>query len=182
MKTNSSSFSLMTKKTSCLFLFLFTTSCALPQGTLRQKLFSFKTDQCTLFPERSLADPNQDWSHCCVAHDISYWIGGPESWREKADDKLKSCVKETGAIEEGELMHTGVAVGGAPYFQTPWAWGFGWRRKKSYSSFDSKQISIIQQKIPSVLDVLKNLQDQWSSQQYDYVREYLDKIRGDLKS
>lgn len=183
MKDSSSNFSLMKKKLSALCLLtLLSTSCTLPDVTPPQKLFRFETDMCTLFPNRSRSSPDQDWSHCCVAHDLSYWLGGPEEKRNYADDQLKACVQKTGADEASTIMRTGVAVGGAPYFQTPWAWGFGWRRKRSYSTLTPKQRTMVLQKIPTALDVIRKLKDQWSKAQYDYVHDYLEKIRDDFKS
>lgn len=171
----------MKKEVNALCLVLLLTSCTYSKAAQKQKLFEFKTDICTLFPNQSQAHPDQDWSHCCVAHDISYWSGGPEYKRKQADDKLKSCVEKTGASEASSLMRTGVSVGGAPYLQTPWSWGFGWRRKKPYSAFTPKQVDMIIKKLPSVLKVIQSFKGQWTTSQYGYVRKYLEFFKDDLK-
>lgn len=95
------------------------------------------------------------WESCCVDHDRSYHTAeGPETTAEKsfearreADEVLRSCVQEVGAIrapeladqyglsrEEvgfiykiiGDLMYRSVRLGGIPCSGLPWRWGYGW--------------------------------------------------------
>jgi hypothetical protein len=47
-------------------------------STWAAKLKSFETDYCTFFPEGTLRNPNL-WKHCCIAHDLRYWVGGNQT-------------------------------------------------------------------------------------------------------
>lgn len=85
---------------------------------------NFKTDGCTLFPDGGYLD-------CCVRHDLTYFAGGSERERRRADNRLFQCV----AAKKGwwhkiiaPVMWTGVRVGGVRFLPTPFRWGFG-RRK-----------------------------------------------------
>jgi hypothetical protein len=168
------------KKVKLFLLCALIASCAHSKSSSPSKLFDFKTDVCTLFPDHSESDPNQDWSHCCVAHDIEYWLGGPKKRKEAADQELKSCVVKTGASQAGDLMYTGVNVGGTPYLQTPWAWAYGWRSKSSYSRFNNRQLQMISHKIDSVFDVINSYKKSWSPEQFHYVQKRLRQIKDDL--
>ena len=124
---------------------------------------SFRSDGCSggmssSWQQLALVSPtfariagNQPpWTHCCVAHDRSYWRGETDSGYQKrlqADNELRSCVNRWG-IEKGddwakklgvnqqeiigitrltaELMYTAVRLGGAPCTGLPWRWGHGW--------------------------------------------------------
>ena len=78
----------------------------------------FKTDGCSMFPDGM-------WRECCVEHDKAYWRGGTKEQRKEVDKKLYQCVKAKGYPIIAKLMYYGVRIGGAPYFPTPWRWGFG---------------------------------------------------------
>jgi len=82
----------------------------------------FATDACTAWPDGP-------WRHCCVAHDMAYWCGGPAETRRRADRELRACVAS--AVEGwrggflGALVYTGVRVGGPPWLPTRGHWGYG---------------------------------------------------------
>lgn len=89
------------------------------------ELQPFATDGCSEFPNGT---PTQQdlWLQCCVAHDRSYWLGGSYAQRQQADDELQSCVAKVGEPEIALLMLAGVRVGGSPYWNTRFRWGYGW--------------------------------------------------------
>ncbi|WP_119396329.1 hypothetical protein [Salinibius halmophilus] len=78
----------------------------------------FISDGCSRWPDA-------DWYDCCVTHDIAYWRGGSEAQRLAADEALMQCVSDKGYPNIAELMFMGVRVGGVPYLQTPYRWGYG---------------------------------------------------------
>jgi hypothetical protein len=110
-----------------------------------QKIKDFESDGCTLFPDNSPINKS-DWCDCCFEHDISYWQGGTEEERLKADEALRDCVKEkTGDENLADLMFNGVRLGGSPYFYNWYRWGYGWgydRKYKELTSEEKKQVEI----------------------------------------
>jgi len=70
------------------------------------------------------------WRHCCVEHDRAYYDGGSREQKIAADKRLKECVTATvGEDLAGRLlsnaMRLAVHIGGQPYFETPYRWGYG---------------------------------------------------------
>jgi hypothetical protein len=121
----------------------------------------FTSDGCSLFPDG-------DWVHCCVVHDLRYWMGGLESDKHAADLRLWSCVDEVAVdswIDIGWWMYQAVDVVGSPAWgpvepkQTePWRWGYGWPdRESAYSVLTPDQIVSIEEELLRVQDSL-----QWS--------------------
>lgn len=95
-------------------------------------IHEFATDGCSRFPDRSLIS-NDDWCHCCVAHDLAYWRGGTAEERLSADETLRNCVEHaTRNRALAELMFTGVRAGGGPYFYTSYRWSYGWKYGRNY--------------------------------------------------
>jgi hypothetical protein len=95
-------------------------------------LKDFKSDGCSLFPDRSLINED-DWCSCCFEHDIAYWKGGTEEERLAADIALRECILEkTGNAELADLMYAGVRLGGSPYFYNWYRWGYGWDYDRKY--------------------------------------------------
>ena len=88
-------------------------------------LVAFTTDGCSLFPDGTAAEP-QRWQACCVRHDEAYYLGGTRSERAAADLALRDCVAKVCSSRVGELMWSGVTLGGSPVFATPWRWGYAW--------------------------------------------------------
>ena len=97
------------------------------------RINDFTTDGCSRFPDHSLIS-NDDWCHCCVAHDLAYWRGGTAEERLAADETLRTCVeKATRNRALADLMFTGVRAGGGPYFYTSYRWGYGWKYGRNYT-------------------------------------------------
>lgn len=110
----------------------------------KTELKPFKSDGCSLFPDRNIIT-KLDWCDCCYEHDISYWQGGTESEREEADIALRSCVlQKTGDEKLAELMYRGVRFGGSAYFPNWYRWGYGWSYLRNYKplSEDEKKIVV----------------------------------------
>ncbi len=103
-------------------------------------LAPFTTDACSWFPERDRAK-GQDWTCCCVAHDIAYWRGGTWVERVEADQALRQCVRErTGDEALAALMHAGVRAGGTPHLPTSFRWAYGWGRSgRTYEPLDEDE-------------------------------------------
>lgn len=95
------------------------------------------------------------WESCCIEHDRLYHSAGTRetsadksfTLRQQADEDLKSCVFDTGAMRTPELaaeydlspkevelvyaaiaeiMYRAVRLGGMPCSNFSWRWGYGW--------------------------------------------------------
>jgi hypothetical protein len=91
-----------------------------------------RLDGCTL-------SPDFDFSHCCDAHDASYWAGGSAAERKQTDRAFSECVATAGHDVLATVYYIGVRIGGTPYLPTPWRWGFGWDYPQGYSQPDDTQ-------------------------------------------
>ncbi len=92
------------------------------------KLTEFSTDICSRFPD-GLPGKLPKWRDCCIEHDIYYWLGGTKEQRKRADTKLAHCVANKGGRTLdiiGKGMYVGVRLGGAPWFNLSYSWGYGW--------------------------------------------------------
>lgn len=89
------------------------------------KLKPFATDGCSVWIDGTVTQPYL-WRHCCVAHDIAYWMGGAHLERNKADDELLACVSDVGGKAMGNYMYFFVSTSGGPFLLTPYRWGYGW--------------------------------------------------------
>ncbi len=118
----------------------------------------FTTDGCSMYPDQNYF-PGQEhkWIHCCIAHDIAYWIGGTADQREVADTELKNCVTQATNKYHGKMMYLGVKVGGVPGTGLPWAWGYGWQNFKKYSPLSEQNIEEIRQNTSNVMEIIEVL-------------------------
>jgi hypothetical protein len=84
----------------------------------------FRTDGCTL-------SPDYFGKHCCVLHDLAYWLGGTREERLATDLRLRKCTCKKSRLYS-EIQFFGVRIGGHPYapdFLIPnkeFRWGYGW--------------------------------------------------------
>ena len=116
------------------------------------QLSAFHADGCSAFPDGTKEHPSL-WRDCCIAHDLDYWLGGNETDKTQADDRLSACVESK--IREAysdqqlcddlvfgfkESMKAGVVLGGAPYYYSPWRWGYGWNERRNYRLPDAAAI------------------------------------------
>ena len=110
-------------------------------------LRDFKSDGCSLFPDRSLIE-DIDWCKCCLEHDIAYWQGGTEAQRLEADRRLRECVlKKTGNQALAETMYQGVRFGGSPYFYNWYRWGYGWSYERKYQALSLEEQRMVSDKL-----------------------------------
>ena len=94
----------------------------------------FVSDGCSMVLDASPIG-DSDWCSCCYVHDIAYWMGGTAEQRLAADEAFKACIVEkTGSTAFANLMYQGVRVGGSPYLDTPFRWGFGWNYSRKYQT------------------------------------------------
>lgn len=118
-------------------------ACTTPQAP--GPMQPFRSDGCSLFPDRSHL-LQADWCGCCVAHDVAYWRGGTAEERAQADEALKTCVAQaTGLPLLGQLMHTGVRLGGLPDWRTRFRWGYGWPQQRAYGPLSAAEQAQAQQ-------------------------------------
>lgn len=110
-------------------------------------LADFKSDGCSLFPDRSLID-EKDWCRCCVEHDVAYWQGGTKAQRLAADVRLRECVLEqTGDPVLAEAMFQGVRFGGSPDFYNWYRWGYGWTDNRGYRELTLEEQRLVTEKL-----------------------------------
>ena len=110
-----------------------------PYKTNKNALAKFTTDGCSVFPDKFWNDKDQTWLHCCVQHDIDYWMGGTEAQREGADEELKTCVADTKHDKIAVAMKLGVYFGGVHWLYTSWRWGYGWKKNRGYSELSEQE-------------------------------------------
>ncbi len=105
------------------------------------KLKPFTTDGCSSFPDGTLSQPTL-WRHCCVVHDIDYWMAGENSIRLNSNSALGICVNESlnhnYEFPFGLAMAIGTNLGGSQKLPTSWKWSYGWTGTKK--KIDSKTI------------------------------------------
>lgn len=107
-----------------------------------QNLKPFRSDGCSLFPDRTPTG-KVDWCACCLQHDLAYWRGGSWAEREAADQRLKDCVRDTtGNAALAAAMYTGVRLGGGTYFPTWYRWGYGWNYTFGYRKLTSEESAL----------------------------------------
>ena len=111
----------------------------------------FASDGCSLFPDGTLKDRTL-WCDCCFKHDITYWRGGSEEERKRADKALRACVLErTGDKAFAEMTYDSVRVGGSPVFPTWYRWGYGWEYGRGYKPLTEEE----QNQVASMLDTYR---------------------------
>lgn len=102
-----------------LLALLFTLSHPLLAEDKSDELLPFKTDYCTMF-----VDGN--WGHCCLDHDLRYWIGGTIEEQNTSDNKLRSCVLDAAGSFWANLIFHGVRLGHHSPVKSPYQWAWGW--------------------------------------------------------
>lgn len=100
----------------------------------------FSTDYCSLFPNGTSTNKNL-WRHCCIEHDKAYWKGGTKKERKAADEALEKCVASVGQPGIGALMRMGVYMGGSPYWNTSFRWGYGWPYGRGYKALTKSELA-----------------------------------------
>lgn len=102
------------------------------------ELSPFSTDGCTKFDDGPPDNPTL-WQHCCVEHDIYYWLGGTAEERLKTDEIFYQCIKATGDSSPARLMYNGVRAAGGPLSHKMYRWGYGWNRVRDYAPLSQEE-------------------------------------------
>lgn len=113
------------------------------------ELKPFSTDGCSDFPD-GIEGHEDLWRSCCIEHDLAYWKGGTWRQRLEADKKLEQCVESVGQPLIAKIMLAGVRIGGSPYLNTPFRWGYGWPFGRGYKALtpeEMKQVERLQAQI-----------------------------------
>ncbi len=90
-------------------------------------LSPFTSDLCTGFPEGTRRRPDL-WKHCCIEHDLYFWVGGCRAARREADRRIRECIRDAGAPGVAWIMYAGIKLGGlSPIKIKKGRWGNGWQ-------------------------------------------------------
>ena len=96
-----------------------------PIMAFAQEIRPFESDGCTLF-----LDGN--WGHCCLEHDLRYWLGGDITEQKASDVKLKNCVEKAAGPVAGNLIYGAVRVGHYSPVKHRYKWSWGWGEQESF--------------------------------------------------
>lgn len=168
---------------------------SLPRNSVTRKINPFTTDGCSFYPD---GNPNgnqvDEWKHCCVIHDLAYWMGGLEHYKIAADQALKECVNKTPASGAGfgqpSLIYLGVLVGGAPSWgpiKNPagFRWGYGWPNNVRYLPLNHEDLASVKAELEKFRALLDrqvgfnglDLTPEQNRAVYDAVMEYLEELK-----
>ncbi|HSC67447.1 MAG TPA: helicase [Cellvibrio sp.] len=123
-------------------------------------LSPFTTDGCSLWMDGTMQQPNL-WRHCCVAHDLAYWLGGTQAKRKKADEDILECVMVAQGSGMAKYMYTNIRWGGSPYWMNHYRWGYGWNYfdglwPRGYKEPTAEEQVQIDQLLPAALQLVAN--------------------------
>lgn len=97
-----------------------------------QVIKGFETDGCTMYPDGTSDNPTL-WYHCCLEHDLRYWVGGDKEDQKIADLKLKQCVRKVSSSFRAELIYRGIRLGHLSPIKSKYKWGWGWRHPRRFT-------------------------------------------------
>lgn len=92
-------------------------------------LKKFESDYCTMFMDGPADRPGL-WKHCCLAHDLRYWVGGSSADMDRTDLRLKSCVQQIAGENWADLIYFGVRAGHHAPIKHKYHWSWGWMQKR----------------------------------------------------
>lgn len=142
---------------------------ALPESQLVNTLNPFYSDGCSVSPD-SLGENN--WTDCCVQHDIEYWAGGTKEQRKAADLALRSCIhNRTGSALLANIYYLGVRLGGRIEVKVKFRWGYGWTHDKGYKPLTNEELTLVEQLAP------KNPEDIKIEAPRKYIKAYPSETR-----
>jgi len=141
-------------------------------------LSPFTQDGCSLFPDGNIFKKKKAWRHCCIIHDITYWIGGTWQQRKEADQALAYCVGRNSNSTLGKIMEKGVRIGGGPIFlgyrSAAWfRWGYGWNINNRYYQVSEP---MLQQIFPLLEELIEKTSQPTLAQLWKISLSQLDKI------
>lgn len=129
----------------------------------------FSTDGCSNYPDGTWGEDSRKWFHCCYTHDIAYWMGGDQEQRRLADLQLNQCITHETNSLHGLVVELGVIVGGTPYTNLSWRWGYGFESGRGYKDLDYAEKIDLFKKFDQILLTLFDWKDELSSKQISYV-------------
>ena len=140
----------------------------------QSKLKTFTSDGCTGVPTNLLNFNNfDDFAHCCLVHDVVYWIGGSTVDKEYADEELIACFNDSNAITNLTNTATAMALDIIGWDH----WGTGWQTPRYPNhEFTKQEISEVVTKLTE-LKAKKydfKLQFRMNERQYDYIEFWLE--------
>jgi len=144
------------------------------------KLNDFQTDGCSAYPDGFPHTNEYEWLHCCIAHDMAYWVGGTKLEKVVADQHLNQCVSEATNQTHGTIMELGVALGGTPFINTTWKWGYGWNKSLHFSELDDSHKEKILIKFDTILDVIEEQKDNLTLSQIGFVISRYELLRHNI--
>jgi hypothetical protein len=104
---------------------------------------SFKTDLCTSYPEGTRQSPML-WAHCCIKHDMAYWVAGDRVDLKRADLALKECVTEVAGAFQGNLMYQGIRAGHYFPIKSRYRWGWAWpKNRRRYTPLSQPELDLV---------------------------------------
>lgn len=117
-----------------LFLFI----CMASFQVSAQYIKNFHSDGCTYYPDGTKDEPTL-WQHCCLEHDLRYWVGGDKIDQQISDLKLRQCVSAVSTQLRGTLMYHGVKLGHLSPIKSKYKWSWGWRHDKEFSALTAQE-------------------------------------------
>jgi hypothetical protein len=108
----------------------------------------FTSDFCTGFPEGTRRRPDL-WKHCCIEHDLYFWVGGCRNARREADRRIRECIRDSGAPGVAWIMYAGIKLGAlSPIKIKKGRWGNGWKDGRGdYRPLNETDLPIIEESL-----------------------------------
>lgn len=103
----------------------------------RPVLRPFSTDGCSLSPDSILG---KQIVHCCVVHDVAYWIGGTMEDKNISDKEFEECIVKRADPISARIYREAVSVGGNPIAPNTFRWGYGWDRIRPAGPLTAEEI------------------------------------------
>lgn len=136
-------------------LFLYTLLLlVMPSNGNASSISPFETDYCTNYPEGTKTEPEL-WKHCCLKHDLDFWVGGTKKERLAADLEFRSCIEKTGSPYQARMMYLAVRLGSYSPIKYPnRKWSNGWQDRPDFTPLDLQDILIIESELFSGYDFI----------------------------
>mgnify|MGYP000347838299 CR=1 FL=1 len=157
------------KKLSLLASIVITLLISPLQKSFAESIQPFSTDGCSAYPDGIPGVDGRAWYHCCLAHDLAYWMGGPKIEKSIADDELNRCVSAESTSWHGKIMEMGVAIGGVPNTIFGWRWGYGFEESRSYQGLTKEEAEDALIKFDELIYHLQDIRDELTQYQRGYV-------------
>ncbi len=159
-----------------ILFILFMITSSLSTTIFASEITPFHTDGCSSYPNGTIKHPNL-WVHCCIAHDIRYWIGGSRKDKKNADTELNRCVAQVTSQLHGSLMEIGVEIGGEPINEKiPWRWAFGFKQQK-YNPLSLEQLISVYNNLYTVDSDIRVEFSDLTDPQIEYIDTQFENIK-----